>query len=690
MSHLPNVLEGVYCFYLLLHLLYNMSQVPPVPLPRSRTPRRDIIPSSMASSPTSQLPPTPVRRPIPLPRLIGNFRSERNILATLTRRSSNPSPSATTNEEEEIVEKTLEESQDPFRTICFQSPLKGDKFQFNISAPEDLDSSRENGAVTDNSGRDTPPSPEPPFYPPPPLPDESVYDEVQSLPGSKSSPWFSIVPRPMSQPVTTKLGLTGDEESGDDIYPYSWTESIPDDRAESIYEDIADTLESQSSAGGGSSHTGDWSSGSDGGPKNLSLPRSDSWSFYDTVETRLDPEKTIERDKNGKEKSGRVKLSSQTESCPEEYENVVIVSAPATASSDHSDPFIWNSAPTTVRHSAPSDSGSPAALYPGRIPLLIPAPASVGSTTSITNNTSSSHSSITQNAESEDGDILSDMVSIRKRESGFHRPVTQSVILEFDPLYDKKTEKQDSPSDISKIFGAASSEPPYGKIRKDKQISRDKACVEKKVAIKVPDIFVEVPSTKSIESFPTESQSPPSSTVVSSEISVRAETPKPTSVEHLYDVSQGDASTSGDKPPPLPRRVESIDQENPPLEIMSNDSTENAKGDDTFLKAYRTSCRSERWSSMKKHAKKLLNGKLPERASQTSLESADTPGEGKLSIFYQPSESVEVEVPPRPPSGISSSPVNKTVNHSGVLYQVAGGAVGAVGAVSGGAWCGAQ
>ncbi|XP_046390911.1 uncharacterized protein LOC124159260 [Ischnura elegans] len=701
-----------------------MDPIAPVPLPRTGVgAKKDALSSSLTDlSSTAKLPPTPAKRPIPLPRLKGVARGERNIFSTLTRRPSNASSvsNPSTVEEPVAMGDTLNEIQDLFRSITFPSPLKEEELKWSIKPVESEKSVNEVDAIiVDNGGdREMTPSPEPPFYPPPPLPDESVYDEVQSLPGSTSGPWFSVVPRPHSERNYGKRSQGGEEESPEETYAgsnqsasyypcsfSSWTDS-PTDTEEGIYEDVA--IGSPSSGGGGSSHTGDYSSGSEGlclTPKKLSVLSCDSWSFYDAVERVSEPEKSVGEEGNSSERAGRVKLLSASEHLPEEYENVVIVTPRSTVTSDCSDPFIFN--PESSPRVSSKTPEPPAPLtpvrppFPDRMPLLIPSPSPVPTSPTWPSEKSQSPACPGQVTKVDIPVPVRAKLDIRTSPS---RRVTPSLILEFDPLFSESGCGQQSHSSpqLANIFDSSKEEEsPYGRIRKrdaSKRASVDRncsigaiaeesgigddgvgACGEKSVS--VPDISCSFNEPSFLRK--------PARRIRKNHAQVHAMGADQSGAEGLGergDVQPGAGVTlSMPAPPPPPIRKDSI-ASSASADVGSTAGMELRDSEPSSPFRFRRAGLPQ-WSSMKK-AMKFLNGVAGERTSvgQIIVPPADQSADAKLSIFYNQPVSSPEETSPIDMSRCDFA-VDHTLQHSGLLYQLSQGTVGVV---TGTSWGSAQ
>ncbi|XP_071446305.1 uncharacterized protein RhoGAP15B [Hetaerina americana] len=703
-----------------------MDPTAPVPMPRAGgAAKKDALSSSLTDlSPTGKLPPTPAKRPIPLPRLKSAVRGERNILATLTRRPSNASTTASTKSAEEPVGMGDELNDMPalFRSITFPSPLKEEELKWStVTGGGTI--CNEGDTVVKEGGRDVErtPSPEPPFYPPPPLPDESVYDEVQSPSVSRGSPWFSALPIPHSQSVSSKQSHSGEEEAGEETYAgsnqsstyypcsfSSWAD-FSDDFEESIYEDVA--IGSPSSGGGGSSHTGDYSSGSEGlslTPKKLSVLRCDSWSFYDAVEIALGQEKTVEGEGGAGERPGRVKLLSATEHCPEEYENVVIVTPRSTITSDVGDPF-FPDPPPCVSAKTPELPVTPTtpSLFPDRMPLLIPSPSNVPTSPQWPDEKTQSISSDGLCKEVDNAGFT--RVKPNQRSSSARR-VTPSVILEFDPLFNNTGLCQQSHStpQLGNIFEISSQEEsPYGRIQKissqrqARRVEDNKnhsigAITEESSAtdavgpceksLSVPDI-----SHSSRDSSPNSMNCSfhrrPARRVCKNKAQLDTGVVLKSEPEGEVDKSEVQPS-SGEvvsvplEPPPPPVRKDSIASG---VSLDSEGTVVSEPGESESSSPFRFR-RSGlvRWSSVKR-AMKFLNGDrtIP---SSDSAPSVDQAADNKLSIFYNKPES---DQKPGDSSelGAVDFVVDHTLQHSGLLYQLNSGAVGVV---TGSSWGSAQ
>lgn len=209
--------------------------------------------------------------------------STRQSVRKITRRFSSPqdqsdAASTETVDHSKNVDESLNSSSDIFNTIRFQSPLTVEPETKNDNVEPIYSNYIGNDSDSDESVSLPPPS-----HPPPPLPDESMYDRPQSIAGTISRP--PVAPRTQYEavfPVCPVLPSGSDSESGTD------------------------------------SKTGTLDT-------NAKLQRSGSWSFYDPVTlnevTYANTESTgfVQANKSDNRSSGESSAYSELNLCYENY-----------------------------------------------------------------------------------------------------------------------------------------------------------------------------------------------------------------------------------------------------------------------------------------------------------------------------------------------------------------------------------
>ncbi|XP_015607808.1 uncharacterized protein LOC107273795 isoform X2 [Cephus cinctus] len=186
-----------------------------------------------------------------------SIRLEKSVKNLLTRRMTSlnsedirDSPDGKSKEPTQEDRCVSMPADDIFSSISFYSPLQSNLR--SMKNEENLSEARY--------------SPPPPIYPPPPLPDESIYDELQSVTSGHSSRYDTL---------SSTVSEHAEMELPDSFNLLNFAQNQGSDSDQSLnLSDVSVTVNEKSEA-----------------PKRLS--RSDSWTFYDMV-----PEKVERLDKN--------------------------------------------------------------------------------------------------------------------------------------------------------------------------------------------------------------------------------------------------------------------------------------------------------------------------------------------------------------------------------------------------------